>query len=62
MNPVQYKMMVKINKAKMLLSGAAEIPIETVAESLGFYDNAYFHKVFVKCTGQTPKQYRDSFS
>lgn len=60
MNPVQYKMQVKINKAKLLLRSTAEISIETIAESLGFYDNAYFHKVFVKCTGQTPKQYRDS--
>jgi len=60
MNPVQYKMQVKINKAKLLLRSTAEIPIEAIAESLGFYDNAYFHKVFVKCTGQTPKQYRDA--
>ena len=60
MNPVQYKMQVKINKAKLLLRSTAEIPIETIAENLGFYDNAYFHKVFVKCTGKTPKQYRDS--
>ena len=60
MNPVQYKMHVRINKAKLLLRSTADIPIEAIAESLGFYDNAYFHKVFVKCTGQTPKQYRDS--
>ncbi len=60
MNPVQYKMQVKINKAKLLLRSTGSIPIETIAESLGFYDNAYFHKVFVKCTGQTPKQYRDA--
>ena len=60
MNPVQYKMQVKINKAKLLLRNSGELPIETIAETLGFYDNAYFHKVFVKCTGQTPKQYRDS--
>lgn len=60
MNPVQYKMHIKINKAKLLLRSTSEIPIEAIAESLGFYDNAYFHKVFVKLTGQTPKQYRDS--
>ncbi len=60
MNPVQYKMQVKINKAKLLLRSGTDIPIESIAESLGFYDNAYFHKVFVKCTGKTPKQYRDA--
>lgn len=60
MTPIQYKMQVKINKAKLLLRSTAELPIEAVADALGFYDNAYFHKVFVKCTGQTPKQYRDS--
>ena len=60
MNPVQYKMHIKINKAKLLLRSTSEIPIEAIAETLGFYDNAYFHKVFAKMTGQTPKQYRDS--
>lgn len=60
MNPVQYKTHVKVNKAKLLLRSASDIPIEAIADSLGFYDNAYFHKVFVKFTGQTPKQYRES--
>ncbi len=60
MNPVQYKTKIKIDKAKLMLRSTAEIPIEAIAESLGFYDNAYFHKVFVKSTGKTPKQYRDS--
>lgn len=59
MNPAQYRMHTKISKAKLLLRSTSEIPIEEIAESLGFYDNAYFHKVFVKTTGQTPKQYRD---
>ena len=59
MNPVQYKTKIKIDKAKVILRSTAEIPIEAIAESLGFYDNAYFHKVFVKSTGKTPKQYRD---
>lgn len=60
MNPVQYKTKIKIDKAKVMLRSTAEIPIEAIAESLGFYDNAYFHKVFVKSTGKTPKQYRDT--
>ena len=59
MNPVQYKTYVKIKKAKLLLASAIEIPIEEIAMSLGFYDNSYFHKIFVKQTGMTPKQYRD---
>ena len=59
MNPAQYKMHSKINKAKLLLRSTTEIPIEEIADGLGFYDNAYFHKVFAKTTGMTPKQYRD---
>lgn len=59
MNPVQYKIKIKIDKAKLMLRSTSEIPIEAIAESLGFYDNAYFHKVFLKHTQKTPKQYRD---
>ncbi|MBQ8718811.1 MAG: AraC family transcriptional regulator, partial [Clostridia bacterium] len=59
MNPAQYKMHSKINKAKLLLRSTTEIPIEEIADGLGVYDNAYFHKVFAKTTGMTPKQYRD---
>lgn len=59
MNPVQYKTYVKIKKAKLLLRSASEIPIEEIAAISGFYDHSYFHKIFVKQTGRTPKQYRN---
>ena len=58
-NPVQYKINLKIEKSKLLLDNAHEMPVEEIAECLGFYDNAYFHKVFSKIEGMTPKQYRD---
>lgn len=61
MTPMQYKTYTKINKAKLLLRNAPKISIEEVAEKLGFYDSAYFHKVFVKETGETPKKYRDKY-
>lgn len=62
MNPVQYKMHIRINKAKQLLRNVTDLPIEEIASVVGFYDNAYFHKAFVKYTGLTPKQYRDQKS
>lgn len=61
MNPVQYKQHIKIEKAKIILRNTTEIPVEEIAESLNFYDNSHFHKVFSKFTGTTPKQYREAF-
>ena len=56
MSPVHYLNAVKVERAcRMLCSGEAT-PAH-VCESLGFYDVAYFHKVFKKYTGKTPGEY-----
>lgn len=58
MNPVEYRTKIKIDKAKQLLRSLTDIPTEEIAAGLGFCDNAYFHKVFYRLAGMSPKQYR----
>lgn len=55
-SPVDYKISVRINKAKMLLQ-ATDDSVEMIAKTLNFYDTAYFCKVFKKNTGLSPKEY-----
>ncbi|WP_369820722.1 helix-turn-helix domain-containing protein [Oleiphilus sp. HI0125] len=43
--------------AKEKLS-SSELPIELIADQLGFSDNSNFAKFFKRQTGLTPKQYR----
>ena len=58
MSPIQYRTHIKICKAQQLLRSTTEISVQEIAESLGFFDNTYFYKMFTKFTGLTPKQYR----
>ena len=55
-SPVDYKMSIRINRAKMLLQ-ATDNSVEAIAKTLNFYDTAYFCKVFKKNTGLSPKEY-----
>ncbi len=58
MTPIQYRTHIKISKAQQLLRSTTEISVREIAESLGFLDNTYFYKMFIRITGQTPNQYR----
>ena len=56
MSPVHYINAVKVERAcRMLCCG--EITPAEVCEALGFYDLAYFHKVFKRYTDKTPGEY-----
>ena len=50
--------LLRIEKAKSLLTEHTELPIDTIAEMCGFQDYNYFITVFRKITGQPPRQYR----
>lgn len=50
----------RIEEAKRLLLENKELPIHMVGEMSGFSDRANFHRQFVKATGYSPKQWRDS--
>jgi len=56
LSPVQYRMNIRINQAKHLLE-STQMPVSDIAEALGFYDEAYFCKIFRKYTGLSPKKY-----
>lgn len=55
--PVAYRTEKRLKKAKLLLE-TTDMPIKDIAASLGFYDTAYFYKVFKKAYKLTPKEYR----
>jgi AraC-like DNA-binding protein len=48
---------IKLERARMLLS-VGDMTVQQVASELGFYDTAYFCRVFKKAFGITPTQYR----
>lgn len=60
-SPQQYRMESKLSKAKYLLE-STDLPVCAIAERLGFYDEAYFCKIFRSYTGCSPKTYRKSRS
>lgn len=59
MTPIEYRTKKRLEKAKQLLE-TTDLPIKDISESLGFYDIAYFYKVFKKSLTITPKEYRET--
>ncbi len=55
-SPVQYRISIKLQKAKYLLQ-ATNLTVREIAERLQFSTEAYFCKSFRAQTGVTPKQY-----
>jgi branched-chain amino acid transport system substrate-binding protein len=47
----------RMDAAKHLLRNSP-IPVSTVAQEVGYRDQSHFSRVFKKCVGQTPKDYR----
>ncbi len=56
-SPSQYRLHARVEKATYMLAHS-DASIESIAFDLGFYDKAYFCKIFHKKTGVTPLQYR----
>ena len=55
-SPMEYKMNIKVNRAKYLLQSTS-MSVAEISEFLGFYDAAYFCKIFKKYTGCSPVCY-----
>ena len=60
-SPKDYVDEYRIMQACQLLR-ETELPITTIAHSVGYEDNLYFSKAFKKGKGQTPTEYRKSRS
>lgn len=56
-SPNDYRIKIKIESAKQMLI-STDLSIKEISCTLGFYDEAYFHKIFCKRVGVTPKHYR----
>ena len=62
MTPVEYLTSLRINTAKQLL-GNKNVSNNTVSEICdlsGYNDVGYFSRIFKKCTGRSPSEYRES--
>ncbi len=60
-SPAQYKVQLRIKKAKELIRYSPDISTDMLVEELGFTDSSYFYKVFEKVSGETLKQYRKKY-
>lgn len=59
--PNEYILNQKLEKAKRMLK-SPDIPVHAVADELGFYDCAYFYKLFMKKYGITPVTFRNKYT
>ena len=46
------------HKKAILLLKVSDLPVSTISGMLGFYDDAYFYKIFKKTYNITPSEYR----
>ena len=56
-SPKTYILDCKLKKSMEML-GTSSYTIKEICVALGFFDDAYFSKLFKRATGQTPMQYR----
>lgn len=59
--PMQYVNSYRIEKAQALLKNT-DRSITDIALAVGFDDASYFARVFKKCTGLTPREYKTAYS
>ncbi len=57
---ISYVQNLRIEDAKRLLE-SAEKPFDDIARDLGYENTAFFRRLFKRCTGLTPGQYRQMF-
>ncbi|HML46323.1 MAG TPA: helix-turn-helix domain-containing protein, partial [Clostridia bacterium] len=50
---------IRIDRARSLLR-ETDLPVHIVGGRVGFSNTTYFIRVFRKCTGKTPNEYRAS--
>ena len=60
-NFVDYLTGLRLTKAKAMLK-SGNLPAKEIAESVGYYSQSYFNKIFLKYEGCTPGEYRKKVS
>lgn len=59
--PLTYLQRIRVESAKALLeSGNASF--DEISYKVGYMDNSFFRKVFIKCTSLRPREYRNMFA
>jgi transcriptional regulator GlxA family with amidase domain len=61
MTPLEYVHALRLEEAKHLLETAPELPVEAVANDVGYEDAAFFSRLFRRNVNLTPAQYRKRF-
>jgi transcriptional regulator GlxA family with amidase domain len=59
--PLQYLQTLRVEVAKQLLE-SKRLPVESIAERVGYNDLSTFRRLFKRETGLTPRDYRRRFS
>ena len=60
MTPIEYVQTLRLEEAKQILE-TTELPVEAVANEVGYEDASYFGRLFRRMVGLTPAQYRKRF-
>jgi transcriptional regulator GlxA family with amidase domain len=60
MAPIEYVHALRLEEAKQMLE-ASDLPVEAVANEVGYEDAGYFGRLFRRKVNLTPAQYRRRF-
>jgi transcriptional regulator GlxA family with amidase domain len=60
MSPIEYVQTLRLEEAKQILE-STELPIESVAQDIGYEDASFFRRLFRRKVGLTPAHYRKRF-
>jgi transcriptional regulator GlxA family with amidase domain len=60
LSPLQYVHSVRLEEAKQMLE-ASDLPIEAIAEEVGYEDSGFFARLFKRSVNLTPASYRKRF-
>ena len=60
LSPMEYVHTLRLEEAKQMLE-AGDLPIEAVANEVGYEDASFFGRLFRRKVGLTPAQYRKRF-
>lgn len=60
LSPIDYAHALRIEEAKQVLE-STDLPIEAIAQDVGYSDSSFFGRLFKRRVGLTPNQYRKKF-
>src|SRR5690606_32934508 len=60
MSPLEYVHTLRLEEAKQMLESGA-LPVEAIANEVGYEDPGFFSRLFRRHVGMTPAQYRKRF-